>query len=227
MTCHFDGVARVRATVVQGFPQGSSLGFERPCKGCNPHARSCLTYVRAHARLCMRVSLHKTLATVATLAPLLTIPCLSKALAFRDPARVAQGLVDDCKASLENDHDCTPEFAFTPVRRAGGMRATACRPTRCCGYGADERCSIDTASRLRAGDRGGIDVADRDGSARGADRGGVGCRDDAPLTITAGVAGPFGAAAAWAVRLSAALRCSDLVSLYELRELNRSQGGVS
>jgi hypothetical protein len=96
-----DRLARVRARVAQGFLQGFSPAFPRVCKGCNGSAHPCLTCVcvRIHrrARLRMRVRLHITLATLATLALLLSIYRYFNDLADCGRARVAQGLAVVCK----------------------------------------------------------------------------------------------------------------------------------
>ena len=92
-----DCLARVRARVEQGFAQGLRRRFLRVCKGCNRSAYPCLTCMCAHARLCVRVSLHETLATFATLAPSLSTSFLFSTLACRYPARVAQGYGSECK----------------------------------------------------------------------------------------------------------------------------------
>ncbi len=227
MTCHSDDLARVLARVTQGFVQGLHRSFLRVCKGCNGPVQLCLTYMCAHARLRMRVGLHQTLATLATLAQSKSFFLFINPLADYHCARVAQGLVHKRKGLQENYHDHTFECSVVAIGRVGGMCATACRPTCHGGNGADERRSVYPASRLRTGDRGGIDAQDRDGSPRSVDRSRVGRGDDAPLTATVTVAGPFRGVATPAVRLSAAFRCSDPISLYELRELNRSQRGVS
>lgn len=92
-----DTLARVRARVKQGSVQRLSRRKLPFCKGCNGSVQTCLTYMRIHARMYARVSSHKTLATVATLAPSLSIPFFLKGLGQRDPARVAQGLDQTCK----------------------------------------------------------------------------------------------------------------------------------
>lgn len=99
MTCQSDGLARVRARVTQGFVQGFSRSFLRLCKGCKGSGHPCLTYMCARARLRTRVGLHKTLATLATLAHSKPISFFYSRLAVRDCARVTQGLGVPCKGS--------------------------------------------------------------------------------------------------------------------------------
>lgn len=97
MTCQSEGLARVRARVTQGFVQGFSRSFLQLCKGCKGSAYPCLTYMCARARLRMRVGLHKTLATLATLAHSKPLSFFYSHLAVRDCARVTQGLGVPCK----------------------------------------------------------------------------------------------------------------------------------
>lgn len=97
MTCHVHSLARVCARVTQGFVQGLHRSFLRSCKGCNGFVHPCLTYMRARARLRMRVGLHKTLATLATLAHSKPLSFFYKRLALRERARVTQGLGVSCK----------------------------------------------------------------------------------------------------------------------------------
>ncbi len=226
MTCQSDGLARVCARVTQGFVQGFSRSFLRLCKGCNGSAHPCLTYMRAHARLRMRVGLHETLATLATLANSKPISLFINPLVDHHCARVAQGLAYVCKGSPENTYDRTCECPLVPFNRAGGMCSAACG-SACCGCdGADERCGVNPASRLRAGDRGRVDAAGCDGSAGSADWCGAGRGNDAPLIALGHAAGPFRAVATIGVLLGAAFRCSNPLPLYELGELNCSRGGV-
>jgi len=91
MTCQPDSLARVRARVVQGLEQGFSRSFPRLCKGCKGYAQSCLTYVCVRARLCAHVRLHKTLATLATLASNLSTSFRNNHLGVLPCARVRKG----------------------------------------------------------------------------------------------------------------------------------------
>lgn len=97
MTCHVHSLARVCARVTQGLVQGFHRSFLRCCKGCKGFVHPCLTYMCARARLRMRVRLHKTLATLATLAHSKPISFFYSHLAVRGCARVTQGLGVSCK----------------------------------------------------------------------------------------------------------------------------------
>lgn len=227
MTIHFERVARVRATVEQGSAQGFSPAFLRLCKGCNGSAHPCLTCVcvRAHrrARLRMRVSLHETLATLATLAPSLSISLSFRGLDRLDPARVEQGLADGCKGSTEFDHDDdhSPFAAIHAACRARLERGGSARPG--CVGAAERRC-INPRSGLRAGDRRRAYVAGGHGNSAGHDRRRPGGRTNPALTPAPRVAGPSRGRPSLAVWLSAALRCSRPLRSYELHELNGSKG---
>ena len=124
MTYQSDSLARVRARVTQGFVQGFSRSFLRCCKGCNGSAQPCFTCMCARAHLRMRVGLHETLATLATLAHSKPLSLYFNLLAGRDRARVTQGLGVWCKGST-----CDPVSTFPrspiacPFQRGGGFKS--------------------------------------------------------------------------------------------------------
>lgn len=134
MTCHSDALARVGARVAQGLVQGFSRRFLRLCKGCNGSPQPCLTYMCAHARLRMCVRLHKTLATLATLALSKNLSFLISDLASHDPARVTQGFGSLCKGlgsrHSARRHSPSPatsrsDWTWRPSRASGGGSGAA------------------------------------------------------------------------------------------------------